>query len=113
MSDYISRGAIKDTMLRYGFKAPDMTVTEFVEDELPAADVRLVRTRWIPCSERLPEIGVTVLTLDKYKHVASRTRKSYVDGTPYFYPDGLEPGRHITHWMPLPELPKEGGAENG
>ena len=30
MSDYISRGAIKDAMLRYGFKAPDMTVTEFV-----------------------------------------------------------------------------------
>lgn len=62
---------------------------------------------WIPCSERLPEIGVTVLTLDKYKHVASRTRKSYVDGTPYFYPDGLEPGRHITHWMPIPEPPEE------
>jgi hypothetical protein len=36
MSDYISRETIKDTMLRYGFKAPDMTVTEFVEDELPA-----------------------------------------------------------------------------
>lgn len=43
MSDYISRGAIKDAMLRYGFKAPDMTVTEFVEDELPAADVEPVR----------------------------------------------------------------------
>ena len=43
MSDYISRGAIKDTMLRYGFKAPDMTVTEFVEDELPTADVEPVR----------------------------------------------------------------------
>lgn len=47
MSDYISRGAIKDAMLRYGFKAPDMTVTEFVEDELPAADVESVRRgRW-------------------------------------------------------------------
>lgn len=43
MSDYISREAIKDAMLRYGFKAPDMTVTEFVEDELPAADVEPVR----------------------------------------------------------------------
>ena len=39
MSDYIGREAIKNAMLRYGFKAPDMTVTEFVEDELPAADV--------------------------------------------------------------------------
>ena len=43
MSDYISREAIKDAMLRYGFKAPDMTVTEFVEDELPATDVEPVR----------------------------------------------------------------------
>ena len=43
MSDYVSRGVIKDTRLRYGFKAPDMTVTEFVEDELPAADVEPVR----------------------------------------------------------------------
>lgn len=48
MSDYISRETIKDAMLRYGFKAPDMTVTEFVEDELPAADVEPVRRgRWI------------------------------------------------------------------
>ena len=54
---------------------------------IPAADVAPVK-HWIPCSKRLPEIGVTVLTLDKYKHVASRTRKSYVNGTPYFYPDG-------------------------
>ena len=31
-----------------GFKAPDMTVTEFVEDELPAADVEPVRHgRWL------------------------------------------------------------------
>ena len=43
MSDYISRETIKDAMLRDGFKAPDMTVTEFVEDELPAADVEPVR----------------------------------------------------------------------
>lgn len=49
MSDYISREAIKDAMLRYGFKAPDMTVTEFVEDELPAADVEPVRHgAWYP-----------------------------------------------------------------
>lgn len=47
MSDYISREAIKNAMLRYGFKAPDMTVTEFVEDELPTADVEPVRNgRW-------------------------------------------------------------------
>ena len=52
MSDYIRRETIKGTMLRYGFKAPDMTVTEFVEDELPAADVEPVRHgAWYPCFE--------------------------------------------------------------
>ena len=50
MSDYIGREAIKNAMLRYGFKAPDMTVTEFVEDELPAADVEPERNgRWEEC----------------------------------------------------------------
>lgn len=43
MSDYINREAVKAGMIRYGFTAPDMTVTEFVEDELPAADVEPVR----------------------------------------------------------------------
>ena len=90
--------------LDYVFRwlAEEFEITE------PHTDVAPVK-HWIPCSKRLPEIGVTVLTLDKYKHVASRTRKSYVNGTPYFYPDGLEPGRHITHWMPLPEMPEKEG----
>ena len=39
MYEYIERETIKAAMIHYGFKSPDMTVTEFVEDELPAADV--------------------------------------------------------------------------
>lgn len=39
MAEYIERETIKEKMIHYGFKSPDMTVTEFVEDELPAADV--------------------------------------------------------------------------
>lgn len=34
--DCISREAVKEQMIKYGFKAPDMTVTEFVEDCLPS-----------------------------------------------------------------------------
>ena len=30
--DAISRQAVKEQMIKYGFHAPDMTVTEFVED---------------------------------------------------------------------------------
>ena len=48
MDEYIERETIKAAMIHYGFKSPDMTVTEFVEDELPAADVAPVRHgRWI------------------------------------------------------------------
>ncbi len=32
--DCVSRQAVKEGMIKYGFHAPDMTVTEFVEDEL-------------------------------------------------------------------------------
>ena len=39
MDEYIERETIKAAMIHYGFKSPDMTVTEFVEDKLPAADV--------------------------------------------------------------------------
>ena len=48
MDEYIERETIKAAMIHYGFKSQDMTVTEFVEDELPAADVAPVRHgRWI------------------------------------------------------------------
>lgn len=33
--DCVSRQVVKEGMIKYGFHAPDMTVTEFIEDELP------------------------------------------------------------------------------
>ncbi len=63
---------------------------------------------WIPVKERLPEIGVKVLTLDKRGHIRDRVYKSYTNGKPYFYPDGLEPGRDIKAWMPVPEEAEHG-----
>ena len=36
---YIDAETIRSRMMYYGFRAPDMTVTEFV-DSLPTADVR-------------------------------------------------------------------------
>ena len=48
MDEYIERETIKAAMIHYGFKSQDMTVTEFVEDELPAADVApVLHGRWI------------------------------------------------------------------
>ena len=53
--------------------------------------------RWIPVTERLPDIWQNVLSVSKYGKVI-------VD---YVFTDGSWwSGRDVTHWMPLPEAPK-------
>lgn len=39
MAEYIERETIRKLMRKYGFRAEDMTINEFVEDVLLAADV--------------------------------------------------------------------------
>lgn len=51
--DAIIRYVVKEQMIKYGFNAPDMTVTEFVENLPPVIPQQI---RWIPVSERLPEV---------------------------------------------------------
>ena len=41
--DAVSREAVREGMTKYGFRAPDMTVTEFVEDELPPVTIHHIR----------------------------------------------------------------------
>lgn len=75
--------------------------------------------RWIPCSERLPEPGVPVLTFDgKYMRVERHIDwidtdegelkgEWWIDGTEGDNYDcvGLRDGA-ATHWMPLPSMPE-------
>ena len=83
MSDYISRETIKDTMLRYGFKAPDMTVTEFVEDELPATDVEPVRHgKWL---EWFPGDCALIMTGEEMLYRCSSCDAKYSDAEGYKY----------------------------
>lgn len=44
--DCVSREAVKEQMIKYGFKAPDMTVTEFVEDCLPSVTPQPEKGKW-------------------------------------------------------------------
>ena len=52
-ADAVSRQEVKEQMIKYGFHAPDMTVTEFAEDELPSVRQyepktgRLTNSEWI------------------------------------------------------------------
>lgn len=52
--------------------------------------------RWIPVTERLPDIGKVVLIYSKEDDV----EVDYYGGDMFGY-------CNVTHWMPLPEPPKE------
>ena len=60
---------------------------------------------WISVKERLPKDGVTVLVRTTYGLVAAALHDTYLhereEGDNSF--DDSE----VTHWMPLPEPPKE------
>ena len=52
--------------------------------------------RWIPVTERLPDIGIEVLVYSEDDGICM----DYYGGDSFGYYD-------VTHWMPLPEPPKE------
>ena len=64
--------------------------------------------RWIPVTERLPEFGERVLCTDGVAVFEQyRVELSCVYGTWDRF--GMKsPMQEVTHWMPLPEPPKEG-----
>ncbi len=74
--------------------------------ETQAAEIEKLKAqvpRWIPVTERLPEVGLRVLVLDRRGNAMTRTLSQLAgEKEPSFRPDGLLPKRHITHWMPLP-----------
>ena len=61
----------------------------------------LERTRWIPCSERLPEFDGWYLVM-----VNPESTGTFV-GMHKFYAGAFHSFYRISHWMPLPEPPKE------
>ena len=71
--------------------------------------------QWIPVTERLPKYGTKVLVF-AYGHDVLTARLCKEPENDYLYPvfdcNGIyselaKQGR-ITHWMPLPEAPKDG-----
>ncbi|WP_321145701.1 DUF551 domain-containing protein [Cronobacter sakazakii] len=59
---------------------------------------------WIPCSERMPEVGDIVLTADNGCVNVGEMERS---GASYRYFTSVVSGRELpaTHWQPLPEPP--------
>ena len=115
--DAISRQAVKDKLMelwtKYMPMELDMHLSFVLEkiSELPSVTPK--QTRWIPCSERLPEIGSEVLVCFDFKG----NRSVYISD---FFGDGEFHGlddeyltsegrkcRKAVAWMPLPQPYKE------
>lgn len=69
------------------------------------------RSRWIPCSERMPEKYTAVLVFDNYGDMwAGQVDKNGMwceaDDYDYVVCDNI---CKVTYWMPMPEPPKNGG----
>lgn len=70
----------------------------------------LERMRWIPCSERLPEMNDNYNCAYRFgnsnKICVSNLFFYATDPNPHFHCEGYH-GLKVTHWRPLPEPPKE------
>lgn len=58
--------------------------------------------KWIPCSERLPEVYEKVLTYNDEGIIHDNFRLNLIDGSV-----GWSQGWGITHWQPRPEPPEK------
>ena len=75
-----------------------------------AADAieELSKHRWIPVTERLPDAGERVLCYCRaniYEVMKMRTDGAWVHNDKVY--DSAYMSGFVTHWMPLPEPPKE------
>ena len=71
-----------------------------VGDILSATDA----TKWIPVTERLPEKNRCILICSKQGGIAEGV---YMGGGAWIQYRWNAVGMDVTHWMPLPEAPKE------
>ena len=68
------------------------------------------KQEWISVDERLPNELVSVLGYMKDAGDFPPVRECYLVGRAFFFP-ALNDKHPVSHWMPLPEAPKKGGAE--
>lgn len=64
------------------------------------------RHRWHKVSEEMLEDGAEVLASDG-EEIWLCHKDTMCDGSTWFQPEGLPHIEGITHWMPLPEKPKD------
>lgn len=58
------------------------------------------KTRWVPVTERLPDVGVDILAYYRDQHINMGSW-----GSDDWLEEDVEDG-YITHWLPLPDGPE-------
>ena len=111
-ADLIERLTAEVADLRKELEWKDMVIALAQRKQVEAEEERDAlreKQRWIPVTERMPELEVPVLVLDRRGNMIVRTLRRLVsDKEAVFRPDGLAPRKNITHWMPLPKAPEDG-----
>ena len=78
--------------------------------EAVAAIQRQPRMRWIPVTERLPEEFISVVVSIPSEHSLPIVKEAYLANGCWVTKMAIFSSNDITHWMPLPEPPKDGTA---
>ena len=90
----------REEAIRFANYAQCMAKLQDVKEFYALAEAALreqEERRWIPVTERLPDVGTEVLVYSEDDGICV----DYYGGDSFGYYD-------VTHWMPLPEPPKEG-----
>lgn len=70
------------------------------------------KQEWISVEDRLPENGLErVLVFLRENDFTKYIGENKIDTDRYIDGKWVRWSKHVTHWMPLPEPPKKGGAE--
>ena len=85
------------------FTEPRNDLDKTTIDACKGAIELLEQTRWIPCSERLPDIDDAVLVDDGLDMFVAWWVDDGLEAGWHSFDESYDPDRPILAWMPLPE----------
>lgn len=98
---------ILKTVIERNFAHPE-AITEIIDIQPTAPQFE----KWISVEDRLPDAGDRILIAVRlHNHEPVQLDEVLEDGDGIYLDSSYEFGSDVTHWMPLPEPPKEDSHE--